>query len=100
MSESRAKRTYIRHGMSKSPEYRAWEAMRQRCNNRNHPDYGHYGARGITVCERWESSFSNFLADMGVKPDPSLSLERRNNNLGYSKQNCYYATRSEQNKNG
>src|SRR5262245_34099637 len=59
-------------------EYRCWTHMRQRCNNPNNDTYKYYGGRGIKVCERW-SSFENFLADMGPKPSPELTLERINN---------------------
>ncbi len=98
MNQVRTKRSYVKHGASRTPEYVAWESMRQRCLNSNNRAYRYYGARGITIDERW-NLFTNFLEDMGPKPHPSLSLERRDNNKGYSKENCYFATRSEQNRN-
>jgi len=73
--------------------------MIQRCMNKNLPIYKYYGARGITVCERWLESFNNFLDDMGVKPDPSLSLDRVDNNGNYEPSNCRWTDRTTQNRN-
>jgi hypothetical protein len=70
--------------------------MMTRCNNPNVKAYKNYGGRGITVCKRWQESFANFLADMGEKPAPHLTLERCHNDKGYSKSNCYWATRKAQ----
>jgi hypothetical protein len=73
--------------------------MKTRCYNPNRKkDFLNYAARGITVCDRWRDSFENFLADMGEKP-PGLTLERIDNERGYSPDNCKWATYSEQNKN-
>ncbi len=79
-------------------EYSAWKAMRQRCENPNNHCWKDYGGRGITVCERWRK-FSNFIEDMGRKPSKNLSLERKENNVGYSKSNCIWASRGVQNRN-
>jgi hypothetical protein len=72
--------------------------MIQRGTNPKNRDWKNYGGRGITVCSRW-LQFSNFLADMGRRPSPNLSLERVNNDLGYSAENCKWATRKEQRAN-
>ena len=77
--------------------YVCWVNLRGRCNNSNRPDTLSYKGRGITCCERWED-FSNFLADMG-EPPKGLSIDRINNDLGYSKENCKWATSKEQNNN-
>lgn len=82
----------------KSPEYRAWHAMRQRCYHPSQPHYSRYGGRGIVVCERWQV-FANFLADMGLRPSPRHSLDRINNSGNYEPGNCRWATLVEQCRN-
>jgi hypothetical protein len=93
----------FRHGHWKNskptPEHNAWVRMRQRCYNENRDNYRYYGGRGITVCERWRSSFENFFADMGPRPSPAHSIDRINNDGDYEPSNCRWATRSEQMKN-
>ncbi len=72
--------------------------MKDRCSNSKNPKYQFYGGRGITVCERWRDSFAAFIEDMGRRPNqiPRLSLDRINNDRGYSKDNCRWTTHSEQ----
>jgi hypothetical protein len=82
----------------KSPTYVTWEHMKQRCHNPNSDFFSHYGARGIEVCERWRTSFTNVLADMGERPE-GKSLDRIDVNGPYAPGNCQWATQSEQNLN-
>ncbi len=79
-------------------EYVAWANMKQRCLRTTHKSYHRYGGRGIKVCKRW-LSFANFIADMGPKPSPELTLERKRNDDGYSASNCVWASRREQQNN-
>jgi hypothetical protein len=85
--------------MAVPSEYNAWVNMKQRCYNPNHPEYVRYGARGISVCDRWRTSYANFIADMGVKPSPELSLERVDNAKGYEPSNCKWESKSLQSYN-
>lgn len=80
-----------------SPEYYSWSSMMTRCQNKSHDAYQNYGGRGIYVCERWKL-FANFLADMGLRPTET-SLDRINNDDGYYKNNCRWATKREQANN-
>ena len=94
-----AGRLNLRHGLSRTPEYKVWAWMISRCENRNAAPFGRYGGRGIRVCERWRRSFFDFISDMGRRPAPSLTLERADNSRGYEPGNCYWATRKQQNRN-
>lgn len=96
-----AKKTNYKHGHSvrklTSKTYETWQNMIQRCYNSNTTDYKDYGGRGIKVCKRWHK-FENFLEDMGERPD-NLTIERTNNELGYSKDNCIWTGRFSQSIN-
>jgi hypothetical protein len=84
-----------RHGMAYSAEWRAWSKMKDRCANPTNNRYKHYGARGIGVCARW-LKFENFLADMGPKPSPAHTIERKDVDLGYEPGNCVWVHKSRQ----
>lgn len=86
-----------RHGMTGTPIYKKWEAMKRRCYNKNEKSYSNYGGRGIKVCDRW-LDFFKFWNDMGncVKGE---SLERIDNNGNYCKENCIWIPMALQAKN-
>lgn len=86
------------HGASKSNEYAVWRAMLDRCINPNHKAYVNYGGRGITVCDEW-LVFENFIRDMGTQPFKGASIDRTDNNKGYSADNCRWANSATQNRN-
>ena len=92
------KKSNTKHGKWKTSEYKTWDSMIQRCTNSNRVAYKNYGARGITVCDEW-FDFEKFFADMGEKPSVWHSIERINNELGYFKKNCKWATSNEQSQN-
>lgn len=87
-----------RHGLSKTPTYKIWAYMIARCHNPRDTGYQYYGARGIKVCKRWRDDFLNFLQDMGERPE-NLTIDRIDNYKDYQKDNCRWATWTEQGNN-
>lgn len=83
------------HPLYRTPIYTAWSNMKQRCLNPKYPQFKDYGGRGITICKSW-LMFANFARDMAPRPD---GLDRINNNRGYSRGNCQWATRRHQRLN-
>ena len=80
-----------------SKTYKSWQEMHARCKNEKHISYKNYGGRGVLICRRWED-FANFLADMGERPEHT-SLDRIDNSLDYSHENCKWSDRKTQNNN-
>jgi len=83
-------------GLSKTKEYRAWTGCIKRCYDEKCAQYKNYGDRGISVSDRWRISIFNFIEDMGLCPDPKFSLDRVDNNGNYEKDNCRWASNSQQ----
>lgn len=84
-------------GGKETAEHYVWRTMVARCTRPSAKDFARYGGRGVNVCDRW-MQFDNFLADMGGRPS-GMSLDRVNNDGPYCKENCRWATRSEQQTN-
>lgn len=83
------------HNMSGSRTYSVWASMISRCYCPGSTSFKRYGAVGVMVCDRWKTSFENFLEDMGEVPD-GMSLERLNGAKLYSPESCVWATPKEQ----
>lgn len=85
-------------GISRHPLYNTWQKMHSRCSNQKDEAYLDYGGRGIKVCKRW-NDFALFISDMGPKPSRLHSLDRIDNNKGYSRDNCRWADQKTQANN-
>ncbi len=97
ISRHKKRPSITKHGYGQQKIYWTWRDMIRRCREKNHPSYGCYGAKGITVCKRWEK-VENFVEDMGPLL-PGMTIDRINGRKGYSKSNCRWATRAQQQEN-
>ena len=80
------------------PLYWRYRQMKQRCLNPKHKDYANYGGRGITICDKW-LTFKGFLSDIESQYKPELTIDRIDNDKGYSAENIRWVTQSEQTRN-
>lgn len=87
------------HGMEGTSAYNCYYAMRDRCGNPNSKRYKDWGGRGIGICDRWMRGFVYFWQDMGPTYREGLTIERRDNDKGYSPDNCYWTTMHDQTRN-
>ena len=86
--------------MSKTPEFKVWKSIFQRCYNLKNPDYELYGGKGIKLCDDWKDSFINFYEDMGDRPSDKHVLGRIDKDVDFLKSNCEWMTRKELNRTG
>lgn len=94
----RSRDLYTVHGMTRTPTWRSWEAMKARCLNPDCPDFINYGARGISIAPEWAEDFRAFFRDMGERP-AGMTLGRRDNEHGYEPGNCRWESPQQQANN-
>lgn len=98
-----ARTSRLKHGFARrdstAAEFNIWTSMIDRCTNMRNGAYDSYGGRGIRICNEWLCSFETFLADVGRRPSPKHSLDRKDNSSHYMPGNVRWATRSQQARN-
>lgn len=87
------------HGMSRSPEFKSWLHMKERCHKEDNPQYHNYGGRGVEVCSEWRDDFQAFYDHIGPKPSPELTVDRVDNDGNYEPGNVRWASRQQQCRN-
>lgn len=97
--QERASEVHFRHGQTDHPLYNSWAGLKNRCLNKNDQDYKYYGGRGIKVCDRWLLDFWHFWDDMASGWRPGLTIERKDVDGNYEKNNCCWLTIQDQQKN-
>lgn len=92
---------YRTHNMTNTPEHKIWRGIKKRCLCPTDTGFKHYGARGITIADRWlgKDGFANFFADVGIRPSPDHSIDRIDNSNGYEPGNVRWVTRDVQANN-
>lgn len=98
LSRDNTRERLTSHGKTGTREYRAWNAMKNRCNNPSCEKYQYYGGKGIRVCDKWNGSFESFLEDMGDCPE-GHTLDRIDANKDYTPDNCRWASWTTQSRN-
>lgn len=101
MSKAIIAKRRVGENRKQHPLYKTYAGMKRRCYNQNEKAFGHYGGRGIKICDRWLGldGFNHFVADMGSKPSQKHSIDRIDNDGNYEPSNCRWATPKEQRQN-
>ena len=87
---------WLKHGLTETPEYLAWQALKNRCYREKDEHFSNYGGRGITVCDEWRNDFAAFYAHVGPRPSPQHSIHRKENNGNYEPGNVVWTTQDVQ----